>query len=93
MIRRMRWCATPSMAFAHSGLQMQLFPPRTRLQVYVIDSADRRRLDETGAELNELLQEEKLAGVPLLVFANKQDLLNAAQADEVQSPGEYSRMF
>ena len=93
MIRRMRWFATPSIAFAHSLSQMQLVPPRTRLQVYVIDSADRRRLDETGAELNELLQEEKLAGVPLLVFANKQDLLNAAQADEVLSPGEYSRMF
>ena len=31
--------------------------------------------------------EEKLAGVPLLVFANKQDLLSAKEADEV------SKMF
>lgn len=52
-------------------------------QIYVIDSSDRRRLEESGAELNQLLEEEKLAGVPLLVFANKQDLLNAAPAGEV----------
>lgn len=31
----------------------------------------------------ELLAEEKLAGVPLLVFANKQDLFNAAPASEL----------
>lgn len=34
-------------------------------------------------ELAELLAEEKLAGVPLLVFANKQDLFNAAPASEL----------
>jgi len=50
----------------------------------VIDCSDRRRIDETGGELQELLQEERLAGVPLLVFANKQDLLNAMKEDEVR---------
>eukprot|EP00300_Choanocystis_sp_HF-7_P030251 c39039_g1_i1.p1 GENE.c39039_g1_i1~~c39039_g1_i1.p1 ORF type:complete len:179 (+),score=42.07 c39039_g1_i1:119-655(+) len=45
--------------------------------VYVIDSADGRRLEETGFELNELLEEDALAGLPLLVFANKQDLISA----------------
>lgn len=49
----------------------------------MIDCSDRRRIDETGGELQELLQEERLAGVPLLVFANKQDLLNAMKEDEV----------
>ena len=34
-------------------------------------------------ELSELLEEEKLHGVPLLVFANKQDLLNAAKASDI----------
>lgn len=34
-------------------------------------------------ELKELLREEKLHGVPLLVFANKQDLLEAAAPDQV----------
>ena len=52
--------------------------------MYVIDCSDRRRIDETGGELQELLQEERLAGVPLLVFANKQDLLNAMKEDEVR---------
>eukprot|EP00163_Fabomonas_tropica_P032925 TRINITY_DN8452_c0_g2_i4.p3 TRINITY_DN8452_c0_g2~~TRINITY_DN8452_c0_g2_i4.p3 ORF type:complete len:180 (+),score=60.29 TRINITY_DN8452_c0_g2_i4:228-767(+) len=51
--------------------------------LYVIDSADRARLEETGQELNLLLQEEKLAGVPLMVLANKQDLLNALPAKEI----------
>ncbi|XP_031557058.1 ADP-ribosylation factor-like protein 3 [Actinia tenebrosa] len=51
--------------------------------IYVIDSADRKRMEETGVELAELLEEEKLLGVPLLVFANKQDLLSAAPAAEI----------
>ena len=34
-------------------------------------------------ELVELLDEPKLSGVPLLVYANKQDLMNAASAVEV----------
>lgn len=46
----------------------------------MIDSADRRRLEETGVELQQLLDEEKLSSVPVLIFANKQDLLNAADA-------------
>jgi len=52
--------------------------------VYVINCLDRRRIDENSEELQELLQEERLAGVPLLVFANKQDLLNAMKEDEVR---------
>jgi len=34
-------------------------------------------------ELSELLDEEKLSGVPVLIFANKQDLLTAAPASEI----------
>merc|ERR1712112_728021 len=51
--------------------------------VFVIDSSDRRRLEESGAELNELLQEDRLGGIPLLVMANKQDLLHAKPAPEI----------
>jgi len=51
--------------------------------VYMIDSADTRRTDEAAEELSALLAEEDLAGVPVLVYANKQDLLNAMQASEV----------
>lgn len=85
-------------------------------QIYVIDSSDRKRFDETAEELSELLNEDKLDGgktlniiyflcnilytaacnllkstiylilchvVPLLVFANKQDLLGAAAPSEL----------
>ena len=53
------------------------------LQIYVIDSADRRRMEETGVELQQLLDEERLSHVPLLVMANKQDLLSALSPSEI----------
>ncbi|KAI8615597.1 the Rp2-Arl3 complex bound To Gdp-Alf4 [Chytriomyces sp. MP71] len=55
----------------------------TNVLIYVIDSSDRVRLEETGLELNQLLEEVKLADVPLLVFANKQDLIDAIPGDEI----------
>lgn len=51
--------------------------------IYVIDSSDRQRMEETFVELSMLMDEEKLSGVPLLILANKQDLLNALSADEM----------
>jgi len=56
---------------------------QTDALVYVIDSADRRRVEETGIELAQLLEEEKLSAVPVLIFANKQDLMNAMTPEEV----------
>ncbi|XP_067661945.1 ADP-ribosylation factor-like protein 3 [Haliotis asinina] len=55
----------------------------TDVLLYVIDSSDKKRFEETSEELKELLEEEKLCGVPLVVFANKQDLLTAASASEI----------
>ncbi|KAI6229438.1 ADP-ribosylation factor-like protein 3 [Aphelenchoides besseyi] len=55
----------------------------TDVLIYVIDSTDKKRFDETALELSELLEEEKLKNVPVLVFANKQDLFNAAPASEI----------
>ena len=51
--------------------------------VYVIDSSDQKRMEETGVELDQLLGEEKLEGVPVLIFANKQDLISAHSSDEI----------
>lgn len=98
------------------GSGCAFFKNYNNLQVYVIDSADRKRLEETGfvsysnlhllcanqcrlvsfyhiiasklnlvfpQELGELLADEKLTGVPLLVYANKQDLLHSASASDV----------
>ncbi|XP_063745300.1 ADP-ribosylation factor-like protein 3 isoform X2 [Eleginops maclovinus] len=55
----------------------------TPTQIYVIDSSDRKRFEETSLELADLLEEEMLAAVPLLVFANKQDLMTATPASEL----------
>ncbi|XP_070991008.1 ADP-ribosylation factor-like protein 3 isoform X2 [Oncorhynchus clarkii lewisi] len=55
----------------------------TNVLIYVIDSSDRKRFEETGQELAELMEEEKLSMVPLLIFANKQDLMTAAPASEL----------
>lgn len=52
-------------------------------QIYVIDSSDRKRLEETGDELAELLLDDKLRQVPLLVFANKQDIAGSLKASEI----------
>uniref|UniRef100_A0AC35U7Y6 ADP-ribosylation factor-like protein 3 n=1 Tax=Rhabditophanes sp. KR3021 TaxID=114890 RepID=A0AC35U7Y6_9BILA len=53
--------------------------------IYVIDSSDRKRLEETGLELTDILEEEKLKNVPILIFANKQDLITSAKASDIAS--------
>ncbi|KAH6581492.1 hypothetical protein BASA50_002520 [Batrachochytrium salamandrivorans] len=57
----------------------------TDVLIYVVDSSDRRRLEETGNELAGLLTEEKLQCVPVLIFANKQDLMTALSGEEIVS--------
>ncbi|KAH8088454.1 ADP-ribosylation factor family-domain-containing protein [Filobasidium floriforme] len=42
--------------------------------VWVVDSSDRLRTKDCQEELKGLLQEERLAGATLLIFANKQDI-------------------
>lgn len=51
--------------------------------IFVVDSQDEARLEESKTELLELLNDEILEKVPLLVFANKQDITTALSADEV----------
>lgn len=55
----------------------------TNCIIYVVDSTDVTRLQETSLELDELLKEEVLTGVPVLVFANKQDLSTATKAEQI----------
>lgn len=42
--------------------------------VFVVDSADKEGLPEAKEELHTILNNNKLAGVPLMIMANKQDL-------------------
>ena len=51
--------------------------------IYVVDSSDKQRMEESGIELGQLITEEKLSGVPLLIYANKQDLLNSLSIEEI----------
>lgn len=51
--------------------------------VFVIDSADARRMELCKAELHALLKQEKLAGASLLIFANKQDLPGALSQEDI----------
>ena len=51
----------------------------------MVDSSDEVRLKECTEELGALLSEETLRKVPLLVFANKQDLQFALEAEEIMN--------
>ena len=51
--------------------------------VFVVDSTDRERADETKELLYEMIAEDELRGVPLLVMANKQDNLKARSKEVI----------
>ncbi|KAI9493101.1 ADP-ribosylation factor family-domain-containing protein [Zychaea mexicana] len=65
---------------------------QTDALVWVVDSADRLRLRDCKEELAQLLQEERLAGATLLVFANKQDLAGALSEQEIREALELSNI-
>merc|ERR1712130_512782 len=52
--------------------------------IFVVDSNDRDRIPEANEELSKMLAEDELRDAILLVFANKQDLPNAAPVAELQ---------
>jgi len=55
----------------------------TNALIFVVDSNDRERLQEAHEELHKVLSEAEVADAALLVFANKQDLPNAASVAEI----------
>jgi len=55
----------------------------TRGLVFVVDSVDPDRFNEAKESLKELLQVSQLQNTIILVLANKQDLANAANIDEL----------
>ncbi|KXZ47991.1 hypothetical protein GPECTOR_31g354 [Gonium pectorale] len=60
--------------------------------VYVVDSANRTRFDESKAALDRMLENRELGGAPLLIMANKQDLEGAATSQEVGEVFGISRL-
>ncbi|XP_021240088.1 ADP-ribosylation factor 5-like [Numida meleagris] len=51
--------------------------------IFVVDSNDRERVQESAEELQKMLQEDELRDAVLLVFANKQDMPNAMAVSEL----------
>jgi ADP-ribosylation factor 1/2 len=61
----------------------QYYYQNTTHLVFVVDSNDRERMPEARSELDLMLNEQELQGVPLLVFCNKRDLPNAMSVSEI----------
>jgi len=57
--------------------------PNTDAIIFVVDSTDVDRLETARAELHSMLEEADLEKSILLVFANKQDMKGARNAEEI----------
>jgi small GTP-binding protein len=55
----------------------------TTALIYVVDSNDRERLEEAADELWRILNDDEMIGKPVLVLANKQDLLHSISVSEM----------
>ena len=64
---------------------LRMYYQSTQAVIWVVDASDRARFEESRQALVQALNEDELAGVPLLVLANKSDLPGAADAPEVAS--------
>ncbi|NXG15026.1 ARL14 protein, partial [Grallaria varia] len=51
--------------------------------LYVVDSSDKRRLEESRKEFELILKNESIKNVPVVVLANKQDLPGALNAEDI----------
>jgi signal recognition particle receptor subunit beta len=50
---------------------------------YVVDSADSEKIETAKKELHELLSKQPLAGIPVLVLGNKNDLPEALSVNDL----------
>ncbi|KAM9800656.1 ADP-ribosylation factor-related protein 1 isoform 1-T1 [Syngnathus typhle] len=53
--------------------------------IYVIDSTDEERLSESKEAFEKMISSDVLEGVPLLVLANKQDVLNCLSVPDIKT--------
>ncbi|GFO29394.1 ADP-ribosylation factor [Plakobranchus ocellatus] len=60
--------------------------------IFVVDCADRDRLDEARQELHRIINDREMRDAIILVFANKQDLPDAMKPHEVQEKLGLTRM-
>lgn len=59
--------------------------------IYIIDSSDSERLDESRDSFDKMVSSEALNGVPLLVVANKQDIPDSLPVEKVKDVFRDSR--
>jgi ADP-ribosylation factor related protein 1 len=52
--------------------------------IYMIDSTDSERLEESWNAFDKMIQNEQLIGLPLLVACNKQDLPNCMTVPDIK---------
>lgn len=51
--------------------------------VYVVDSADKQRLEDSRREFEQILKNEHIKNVPVVLLANKQDVPGALTAEDI----------
>ncbi|KAI6214459.1 hypothetical protein M3Y94_00270800 [Aphelenchoides besseyi] len=52
--------------------------------IFVVDAADRERIDEARTELHRIINDREMRDAILLVYGNKQDVSNAMKPQELQ---------
>lgn len=60
--------------------------------IFVVDCADRERMDEARQELHRIINDREMKDAILLVFANKQDIPQALKPKEVQDALQLSKL-
>ena len=60
--------------------------------IFVVDSNDVERFSEARDEIHAVLSDDSLRGIPVLVFANKSDLPQAASVAGVASAMELGKL-
>ncbi|KAJ1030045.1 hypothetical protein NDA16_000958 [Ustilago loliicola] len=65
---------------------------KTDAIIWVVDSSDTARLTDCKEELDKLLNEERLHGATIMLFANKQDLPGALSAEQIKNHLELDRV-
>ncbi|CAK4071930.1 unnamed protein product [Aphanomyces euteiches] len=76
-------------AWDHSGQDKvrplwRLYTQNTRALIFVVDATDTARLDQAAKELKQIAAEEELENVPVLMYANKQDIKGAMSGPAIE---------
>lgn len=55
----------------------------TKAIIYVVDSSDKDRIQQSKIEFDNVINEDSLKGVPIAVFANKSDIKDSMTPNEI----------